>query len=145
VQKPDTSAVDLQCGEGFTLGDMTVQLNHTIVYSKDRNASAEFLAEVLGLKAPVAYGPFAVVQVEGVSLDFLSTREKIAAQHYAFLVGEAEFDEIFARVRERNLPYWAGPGHYGEGEINTNDGGRGVYFDDPDGHALEILTVPYGG
>ena len=122
-----------------------MQLNHTIVYSKDRNASAEFLAEVLGLKAPAAYGPFAVVQVEGVSLDFLSTREKIAAQHYAFLVSEEEFDEIFGRIQARGLPYWADPFEQHPGEINTNDGGRGVYFDDPDGHALEILTVPYGG
>jgi len=124
---------------------MTVQLNHTIVYARDQKASAEFMTEIFGLKSPASYGPFTVVQVEGVSLDFLETRDEIAPQHYAFLVSEAEFDEIFARVRERNLRYWAGPGHYGEGETNTKDGGRGVYFDDPDGHALEILTVPYGG
>ncbi|MDT7723932.1 MAG: hypothetical protein QOI21_508 [Actinomycetota bacterium] len=124
---------------------MTVQLNHTIVHARDSRVSAEFLTDILGLEPPTTYGPFVVAQVEGVSLDFASTGEKITPQHYAFLVGDAEFDTIFARIRERDLPYWADPGHHSPDKINTNDGGRGVYFDDPDGHALEILTVPYGG
>jgi catechol 2,3-dioxygenase-like lactoylglutathione lyase family enzyme len=125
--------------------DMTVQLNHTIVHARDSRVSAAFLTDLLGLKPPTPYGPFIVAQVDGVSLDYLTTSEKITPQHYAFLVGDDEFDTIFARLREANLPYWADPGHTTPGKINTNDGGRGVYFDDPDGHVLEILTVPYGG
>lgn len=125
--------------------DMTVQLNHTIVHARDSRASAAFLTELLGLKPATPYGPFLVAQVEGVSLDYMTTSEKITPQHYAFLVSDDEFDTIFARIREQNLPYWADPGHSRPDNINTNDGGRGVYFDDPDGHVLEILTVPYGG
>jgi catechol 2,3-dioxygenase-like lactoylglutathione lyase family enzyme len=125
--------------------DMTVQLNHTIVHARDSRVSAEFLTDLLGLKPPTPFGPFLIAQVEGVSLDFMTTSEKITPQHYAFLVSDDEFDTIFARIREQNLPYWADPGHTTPGKINTNDGGRGVYFDDPDSHVLEILTVPYGG
>ena len=125
---------------------MPVQLNHTIVASRDREASARFLSEILGLPDPTSYGPFLVVQAaNGVSLDFIEEHGEIARQHYAFLVTEAEFDEIFARIRERNLPYWAHPGKSQPGQINRRDGGRGVYFDDPSGHVMEFLTVPYGG
>ncbi len=123
---------------------MPVDLNHTIVYCSNKQASAGFLAEILGLPAPTAFGPFAVVEVSnGVSLDFLEG--EVHPQHYAFLVGETEFDEIFQRLLERGLPYWADPGQQRSRQINTNDGGRGVYWEDPDGHILEILTVPYGG
>ncbi|MDQ3274002.1 MAG: VOC family protein, partial [Actinomycetota bacterium] len=66
------------------------------------------------------------------------------SQHYAFLVSDRKFDEIFGRIRERKLSYWADPYHREPDEINTRDGGRGLYFDDPDGHNLEILTRPYG-
>ena len=124
---------------------MTVKLNHTIVYARDKNASATFVAEILGLPRPEPYGPFMGVQVGNeVTLDYMDSDEDIAPQHYAFLVSEAEFDEIFARIRERRLPYWADPGRQQRGEINRRDGGRGAYFDDPDGHLLEILTRPYG-
>ncbi|MGV9744977.1 VOC family protein [Rhodococcus zopfii] len=125
---------------------MAVELNHTIVHATDRDASARFFADILGLAAPKPFGPFQVVQVDNdVSLDFMSGSGPVRPQHYAFLVGESEFDEIFGRIRERGLPYWADPMHRRSGEINTNDGGRGVYWDDPDGHSLEILTRPYGG
>ena len=125
---------------------MTVQLNHTIVAARDSHASAVFLAEVLGLPAPTRFGPFMVVETaNGVSLDFIDTDDEIVSQHYAFLVGEDDFDVIFGRIQERDLPYWADPGQRRPGEINTNDGGRGVYFPDPDGHFLEIITRPYGG
>lgn len=125
---------------------MSIELNHTIVSSRDRRASAEFLAEVLGLPAPTPFGPFMVVTVaNGVSLDFSDADGEITPQHYAFLVSEAEFDEVFERIRERDLPYWADPGRRRPGEINHNDGGRGVYFPHPDGHLLEIITRPYGG
>ena len=120
------------------------ELNHTIVASLDRWAGARFLTEVLGLPEPTAFGPFAVVAVaNGVSLDYLTTTGDIAPQHYAFLVGDDEFEEVAARLRERGLPTWADPGHRQPGE-NTNDGGRGLYFDSPEGHNLEILTRPYG-
>ena len=124
---------------------MTVQLNHTIVHATDRAATAHFLTSVLGLPETTEFGPFLVVQTDnGVSLDVMHNAGEFTRQHYAFLVEEDEFDVIFGRIRERGLPYWAGPGHRKAGEINTNDGGRGVYFDDPDGHVLEILTRPYG-
>jgi hypothetical protein len=125
---------------------MPAQFNHTIVHATDREASANFLAEILGLPAPTPYGPFLVVQLgNGVSLDFAAANGSVHRQHYAFLVGEDEFDQIFGRIKERGLSYWADPFHTQQGEINTNDGGRGVYWDDPDGHNLEIITVPYGG
>jgi catechol 2,3-dioxygenase-like lactoylglutathione lyase family enzyme len=125
---------------------MTVRLNHTIVSARDKRESATFLAEMLGVAPPTPYGPFLVVQVDnGVSLDFHDEQEPVHPQHYAFLVGETEFDEIFGRIRERHLQYWADPGRHRLGEINTNDGGRGVYWEDPSGHLLEIITRPYGG
>jgi catechol 2,3-dioxygenase-like lactoylglutathione lyase family enzyme len=122
-----------------------VHLNHTIVAARDKQRSAAFLADILGLGPPTTYGPFAVVELDnGVSLDFADDPE-IHPRHYAFLVTEAEFDQIFGRIRERGLPYWADPSEQRPGQINTNDGGRGVYWNDPDGHKLEIITRPYGG
>jgi catechol 2,3-dioxygenase-like lactoylglutathione lyase family enzyme len=124
---------------------MSVQLNHTIVWCRDKKQSANFLAQVLGLPPPVRFGPFLVVALgNGVSLDLHETDEAIASQHYAFLLSEEEFDQVFDRLRERRLQYWADPGRHRAGEINHNDGGRGVYFEDPDGHFLEIITRPYG-
>ncbi|MEV5885535.1 VOC family protein [Streptomyces sp. NPDC052020] len=124
---------------------MTVQLNHTIVAAHDKEASARFLAGLLGLEVGPPYGPFLPVEIpNGVTLDFLDTDGEITPQHYAFLVSEDDFDVIFARVREAGLTYWADPYRHRPGEINHNDGGRGLYFDDPDGHRLEILTRPYG-
>jgi catechol 2,3-dioxygenase-like lactoylglutathione lyase family enzyme len=127
---------------------MAVQLNHTIVHARDADASAGFLAEMLGLSEPSHFGPFTVVTLDnGASLDFLTTgREwELMVEHYAFLVTEPEFDEIFGRITERGLPYWADPHNTEAGQINHHDGGRGVYWRDPDGHMLEIITVPYGG
>jgi extradiol dioxygenase family protein len=124
---------------------MPVHLNHTIVAARDRHEAANFLAEVLGRNPPTTYGPFAVVELDNdVSLDFLDDPE-VHPRHYAFLVSEAEFDEIFERIQERGLDFWADPFERLPGEINTNDGGRGVYWKDPNGHVLEIITRPYGG
>lgn len=124
---------------------MTIELNHTIVHARDPLASATFLAELLGRGAPVRFGPFQGVELDnGVTLDFMRAEGAIDRQHYAFIVSEAEFDAIFRRIRARGLPYWADPGGRRPGEINHGDGGRGVYWDDPDGHRLEILTRPYG-
>ncbi|MFJ5058209.1 VOC family protein [Streptomyces nigra] len=125
---------------------MTVRLDHTIVAAHDKQASARFLADVLGLEVGPRYGPFVPVRIpNGVTLDFLDSPGAVTPQHYAFLVAEDEFDAIFARIRQAGLTYWADPHHRRPGEINRNDGGRGVYFEDPVGHSLEILTVPYGG
>jgi catechol 2,3-dioxygenase-like lactoylglutathione lyase family enzyme len=124
---------------------MSVQLNHTIVWCRDKRRSATFLSELLGLSEPIAFGPFLVAELgNGVSLDFHEIDGEIASQHYAFLVGEDEFDEIFDRIRARDLDYWADPMLSQPGEVNRNDGGRGTYFKDPDGHLLEIITRPYG-
>jgi catechol 2,3-dioxygenase-like lactoylglutathione lyase family enzyme len=123
---------------------MAVQLNHTIVHSRDQQAAAEFTAQILGRPAPTRFGPFHVVELDnGVSLDFLR-HDAPEPQHYAFLISETEFDEIFGRICERGLDYWADPGRTQPGRINRHDGGRGVYFADPSGHVLEIITRPYG-
>lgn len=125
---------------------MSVQLNHTIVHAKDSKVSANFLAEILGLEPPKPFYHFLVVQVaNGVSLDFLETNEEIQVQHYAFLVTEKEFDQIFERIQKKGLKFWPTPSLTNEGKINHNDGGRGVYFKDPSGNLLEVITVPYGG
>lgn len=124
---------------------MSVQLNHTIVWCRDQQKSASFLADILGRPAPVRFGPFHVVELDnGISLDFHDKSGDIAWQHYAFLIDEAAFDAVFGRIRARGLRYWADPGKTREGEINHRDDGRGVYFEDPDGHFLEVLTRPYG-
>jgi hypothetical protein len=123
---------------------MAIRLNHTIVAAHDKETSATFLTTILGLPAPLLLGPFAAVRVGDTSLDYIDTEDEIASQHYAFLVSEIEFDEIFARIRERDLPYWADPYRHERDQINAWDDGRGVYFDDPNGHLLEIITRPYG-
>lgn len=124
---------------------MTVKLNHTIVHARDKKKSAAFLTELLGLEPPVPFGHFLTVQLDNdVTLDFVDSPDEIRPQHYAFLISESEFDEIFGRIRERNIPFWADPRAQRPGEINHHDGGRGVYFQDPDGHFLEIITRPYG-
>jgi catechol 2,3-dioxygenase-like lactoylglutathione lyase family enzyme len=124
---------------------MPVELNHTIVHASDQARSAAFLAELLGLPEPTRFGPFLVVEAaNGVSLDVMADPGPIQPQHYAFLVTEAEFDEIFDRIGKRGLDFWADPSHREPGRINHNDGGRGVYWSDPDGHSLEIITRPYG-
>lgn len=124
---------------------MSVELNHTIVHALDPKVSSRFMAEVFGLAAPEPFGPFLVVRTaNGVSLDYIQAPAPVTMQHYAFLVSEAEFDAIFGRVKERGLTYWADPAKTQPGRINTHYGGRGVYFSDPSGHFLEIITRPYG-
>jgi catechol 2,3-dioxygenase-like lactoylglutathione lyase family enzyme len=124
---------------------MSPQLNHTIVWCRDQKRSAAFLTTVLGLPDAAPYGRFLVAEADnGVSLDYAETSGEIAAQHYAFLVSDDEFDAAFGRITAQELPYWADPSRNQPGQINQRDGGRGVYFEDPDGHLLEILTRPYG-
>ncbi|NUP48821.1 MAG: VOC family protein [Catenulispora sp.] len=119
---------------------MSIQLNHTIVRARDHHASAEFLASILGLPVGEDVGHFApVVLANDVTLDYMTVADP-QPQHYAFLVSDAEFDAAFARIKERGLSYYAQPGGGGRGQIYTRSDSRGVYFDDPDGHAMEILT-----
>ena len=124
---------------------MSVEFNHTIVWSRDSRASASFLARMLGLPDAKKWGPFQVVTTaNGVNVDFMDKEGEIRMQHYAFLVSEPEFDQIFGRLKEQGLTHWADPARTKAGEINHHDGGRGVYFQDPSGHLLEIITKPYG-
>jgi extradiol dioxygenase family protein len=126
---------------------MPIEFNHTIVAAHDKRESAQFLTELFGLASPVAFGHFLTVTLEhGANLDYadVSEGEEIRPQHYAFLVSEDDFDAIYGKIRSRGLQHWADPGARRPGEINTRDGGRGVYFRDPAGHFLEILTRPYG-
>jgi extradiol dioxygenase family protein len=127
---------------------MAITFNHTIVAARDRSESANFFTEMFGLPAATEFGHFLAVTLNhGVSLDFAQVQDgqQIHAQHYAFLVSEDEFDAIYGRIQSRALPHWADPRGARPGEINRNDGGRGVYFQDPSGHYLEIITRPYGG
>jgi catechol 2,3-dioxygenase-like lactoylglutathione lyase family enzyme len=119
-------------------------LNHIIIPAKDKDASAKFLAGILGTEARAQWGPFRPVQTSnGVTLDFVDSQD-VRTQHYAFLVTDAEFDSAFERIKKARLAYWAGPHKEGPGEINRHWGGRGVYFEDPNGHLLELITKPYG-
>ena len=125
---------------------MAVQLNHHIVWCRDKRRSAAFLTEMLGLPPANPFGPFLVVELDnGVSLDFHDVEGDIRTQHYAFLITEDDFDAVYGRIVERGIDHWADPMQHRPGEINHNDGGRGVYFVDPDGHFLEVITRPYGG
>jgi catechol 2,3-dioxygenase-like lactoylglutathione lyase family enzyme len=124
---------------------MAVQLNHTIVWCHDQERSAAFLADILGRPKPRTFAHFTVVDLDnGVSLDFSQNGDRVVVQHYAFLISEEEFDRVFARLNARGLTWWADPARQREGEINRHDGGRGMYFLDPDGHVLEVITRAYG-
>lgn len=116
------------------------ELNHTIVRATDKAASAAFLAGILGLRVGEPVGPFVPVQLtNGVTLDFMDVGT-VTLQHYAFLIDEADFDAAFARIRESGTEFWADPDRQRPGETNTMNGGRGVYFADPDGHNMELMT-----
>jgi catechol 2,3-dioxygenase-like lactoylglutathione lyase family enzyme len=126
---------------------MAITFNHTIVAAKDRRASADYFTDLFGLPAAQEFGPFLAVTLNhGVSLDFAQVPDDqdITPQHYAFLVSDTEFDAIYGRIRERGQQYWADPHGAHPNEINHHHGGRGVYFQDPAGHYLEIITRPYG-
>lgn len=121
------------------------QLNHTIIWCRDKNRSAAFLTGILGLPPARAFLHFLIVDLaNAVSVDFYEKDGEIARQHYAFLVSEAEFDASFERVNAAGLAFWADPARSQPGEINYHWGGRGVYFEDPDGHLMELITKPYG-
>ncbi|SFW14036.1 VOC family protein [Nitrosovibrio sp. Nv17] len=123
---------------------MMITLDHTLVHATDPAASAAFLARLLDVGPPRRLGHFTVLQIGETSLDFLPGTPPIVSRHFAFRVGETAFDGVFGRIVEAGIPYWADPSHREPGRINRWDDGRGVYFDDPDGHVLEVLTRPYG-
>lgn len=122
-----------------------VRLDHTVVHAHDRQLSAEFLATILGLEVAAPFGPFLPVDLgNGVTLDYYELRdEPIQSQHYAFLVPDEQFDTMIARLEAVGVTYYADPGHTEPGRTNDLFGGRGAYFDDPDGHNMEIMTRPY--
>jgi catechol 2,3-dioxygenase-like lactoylglutathione lyase family enzyme len=121
------------------------ELNHAIVWCNDKVRSSQFLTEILGLQPARTFFHFLVVDLSnGVSLDYYQKEGPVSQQHYAFLVGDEEFDAAFGRIQERGLEYWADPARSQPGQVNTHFGGRGVYFADPDGHLLELITKPYG-
>ena len=129
---------------------MTIRLDHTVVPAKDKVASAGFFAEIFGLRVKLGY--FAQVQVnESLTLDFADEPELWNGPapgpilHYAFHISDAEFDAILARVKARGLPHGSGPTKRADGRIYTLRGGRGFYFEDPNGHVLEVMTVPETG
>ena len=126
---------------------MAIKLNHTIVNVRSKKESAKFFTELFGLPpATPLFGHFLSVEVaNGVTLDFCDADYDPEPQHYAFLVSEKEFDAIFGRIKERGIDYWADPAKKQKGAINHHDGGRGVYFEEPSKHLLEIITRPYGG
>jgi extradiol dioxygenase family protein len=126
---------------------MSIMFNHTIIAAKDKKQSATWLTELFSLPDPEPFGHFLAVAVANdVSLDYaeVGDGEEIRPQHYAFLVSEDDFDSIYGKIRDRGIEHWADPRRSRPGEINRNDGGRGVYFQDPAGHYMEILTRPYG-
>ncbi|MBF9068955.1 VOC family protein [Streptacidiphilus fuscans] len=126
-------------------GTTTVQLNHTAVLAKDRQVSAEFLAEILGLTVGAPFGPFLPIELgNGVTLDYYELRDQpVQSQHYAFLVPDEAFDGMIARLEAAHVTYYGDPQHTRPGELSAYFGGRGAYFEDPDGHNMEILTRPY--
>ncbi|MEI4506037.1 VOC family protein [Sphingopyxis sp. CCNWLW253] len=124
---------------------MAVELNHTIIWCRDKLASSAFLADMFALAPPQPFLHFMVVRLANhVSVDFMQKDGPVAPQHYAFLVSETEFDGVMGQLAARGLDYWADPARTRPGEINRHFGGRGVYFADPDGHLLEAITTPYG-
>src|SRR5207249_55958 len=117
--------------------------NHTIIHARDKRSSAEFLARILDVPVSPQWGPFIPVGVaNGITLDYLDDPGEFTAQHYAFLVGEDDFDAAYTRLLDGGVQIWADPHQQQPGEINHHDGGRGVYFQDPDGHLIELITRP---
>jgi catechol 2,3-dioxygenase-like lactoylglutathione lyase family enzyme len=125
-------------------GHVPVRFNHLAVAAKDKQHSATFLKDLLGLAEPTSWGPFLSLTLDdGVRLDYAEPGVEFPGQHYALLVSDDVFDHAVERIRADGIQFWAGPGHT-PAEINTNHGGRGVYFDDPSGHHFELITQRYG-
>jgi catechol 2,3-dioxygenase-like lactoylglutathione lyase family enzyme len=123
---------------------MTALLDHTIVHAIDPQATADFISDLLGIEPARKLGHFLVLRIGETSLDFLPDDPPVASRHFAFRVTEAEFDLVMQRLAARGIRYWADPFHKEPDRINHWDDGRGVYFDDPNGHVLEVITRSYG-
>jgi catechol 2,3-dioxygenase-like lactoylglutathione lyase family enzyme len=125
---------------------MSAKLNHTIVRSSDKKVSATFLADILRVPVEDSWGVFLPIRLgNGVTLDYLDVDDTpIQPHHYSFLVSDDVFDAAMARIRNGNVPHWSDPFHHVAGQINRYYGGRGVYFEDPDGHYMELQTVLHG-
>lgn len=122
---------------------MEITLNHTIVPSNDNVESAKFYSRIFGFEFVKEWGHFAVVKVnQTLTLDFL-TKDTFSTLHYAFKVNDQQFDEILQRIKSENVSFGSGPSSVSDGNINNDHGGRGIYFPDPNGHILEIITRDY--
>jgi len=121
---------------------MAIILNHTIVPARDKQASARFFARIFGLHFDGKAGHFAPVRVNDTLTLLFDDESSFESHHYAFHVSDAEFDAIFQRVRDAKLAYGSAPWSLDDGKLNDWNGGRGVYFKDPDGHVLELMTMP---
>lgn len=122
---------------------MTITLNHTIVWARDKVSAANFFAEIFGLPFEGAGDHFAPVRVnDTLTLDFADAKGTIASQHYAFHVSDTEFDAILQRVNDAGLTFGSGPWSLEDGKLNDWNGGRGFYYKDYDGHIIELMTVP---
>lgn len=124
---------------------MTIQLDHFIVPSRNQIAAAKLLAELLGVPwAETAIGPFSPVFLnEGLTLDFIETDEQFPVHHYCFRVGDEEFDAILERIKAAGIKYRSAVRGPVDMQISTQFGGRGIYWNEPDGHQWEMLTVSY--
>ncbi|MFJ5829310.1 VOC family protein [Streptomyces sp. NPDC093089] len=123
---------------------MTVTFNHTIIAAKDRHESARFFRDLLELPEAPSWGPFVNIQLtDGVLIQFAEPPVEIQMQHYAFMVDDELFDRAYQRLCDGGVEHWADPQMSRPGETNTEHGGRGVYFKDPAGHAIELITKPY--
>jgi catechol 2,3-dioxygenase-like lactoylglutathione lyase family enzyme len=122
---------------------MTTTLNRTIVPARDKVSAARFFAQIFGLRFEGSGGHFAPVRVnDTLTLDFADAEGAIASQHYAFDVSDAEFDAIPQRVKATGHAFGSGPWSLEDQKLNDWNGGRGFYFKDPDGHVIELMTVP---
>ena len=121
---------------------MTITLNHTIVPARDKEAAARFFACIFGLRFDRTGEHFAPVRVNETLTFLFAYDSEFYSHHYAFHVGDAEFDAILARIREGGVDYGSAPWRLTDGKLNDRNGGRGVYFRNPDGHVLELMTVP---
>jgi catechol 2,3-dioxygenase-like lactoylglutathione lyase family enzyme len=123
---------------------VTIQLDHFIVPSRNQTASAKFLADLLGVPWAEAFGPFSPVYInDGLTLDFIGTDEPFPVHHYCFRVGDEEFNAILARIKAAGIEYRSAVRGPVDREINTDYGGRMIYWNEPEGHQWEMLTSSY--
>jgi catechol 2,3-dioxygenase-like lactoylglutathione lyase family enzyme len=126
------------------MGTMTITLNHTIAPAHSKREAARWFAQIFGLPCEDdAHGHFAAVRVNKDFTLLFADSGSFEGRHYAFHVDEREFDEILARVQGEGLPYGSAPWSRDDHKLNDWNGGRGVYFDSPDGHILELMTAPH--